>query len=368
MALAALREGRFGNEDLEAILDACDFRNPKKRPGVHGGEEERRCVIGYYAYGEVPRGDTRNRARSQLAKYINQFLLHNGSSTSSSWTSLSITYNTPAHVHTDKNNLPGSDNVVRTGGKHRGGGLWVAQSKGEIYRQDANGEPTPGSILETKGKVTNSIPNTSTRASPGRAIGGVWLPTLQGVFPTPRRRQRRCFKSFCSRCLRRRTSKTFATTTSTGFLNYSEGRPRRTMQRNLWKKTAALCVMMATSMATMDLYARDYVEPRGRPKVALLEIGGVEATCYATGVCNDNIDVAEPLFYNDLKWADLVQSCGFGPIETATIRQEPAELWLHVSQAWICSEIKEDAERAIDRQLREGRQVVLQRVTGERAL
>ena len=102
--------------------------------------------------------------------------------------------------------------------------------------------------------------------------------------------------------------------------------------------------MMATSLTTMDLYARDYVEPRARPKVALLEIGGVEATCYATGVCNESIDVAEPLFYSDLQWAERMRQCDFGPIETATIRQEPAELWLHVSQAWICSETKKDAE------------------------
>ena len=153
-----------------------------------------------------------------------------------------------------------------------------------------------------------------------------------------------------------------------GQQNPTEGRPRRTTQRALWKNAATLCVMMATSATTMDLYARDYVEPRVRPKVALLEIGGVEATCYATGVCNDSIDVAEPLFYDDLQWAERMQQCDFGPIETATIRQEPAELWLHVSQAWICSETKRDAEKAIDRQLREGRQVVLQREPGERAL
>ena len=369
MALTALRERRFGNEDLEAILDACDFHNSKKRPGVHGGEEERRCVIGYYAYGKFHGVTRETGARSQLAKYINQFLLHNGPSTSTSWTSLSITYNTPAHVHTDKNNFPGSDNVVWTGGEHRGGGLWVAQSKGEIYRQDANGEPTPGNILETKGKVTRFNPKHKHASEPWEGNRWSVVAYVARSYPYASKTSKKVLQKLLFPVPTAKNLKDFRDNNLNKVpQQLPEGRPRRTTQRNLWKNTAALCVMMATSMATMDLYAQDHVEPRGRPKVALLEIGGVEATCYATGVCNDNIDVAEPLFYNDLKWADRVESCGLGPIETATIRQEPAELWLHVSQAWICSETKEDAEKAIDRQLREGRQVVLQRVAGERAL
>ena len=369
MALTALRERRFGNEDLEAILDACDFHNSKKRPGVHGGEEERRCVIGYYAYGKFHGVTRETGARSQLAKYINQFLLHNGPSTSTSWTSLSITYNTPAHVHTDKNNFPGSDNVVWTGDEHRGGGLWVAQSKGEIYRQDANGEPTPGNILETKGKVTRFNPKHKHASEPWEGNRWSVVAYVARSYPYASKTSKKVLQKLLFPVPTAKNLKDFRDNNLNKVpQQLPEGRPRRTTQRNLWKNTAALCVMMATSMATMDLYARDYVEPRGRPKVALLEIGGVEATCYATGVCNDNIDVAEPLFYNDLKWADRVESCGLGPIETATVRQEPAELWLHVSQAWICSETKEDAEKAIDRQLREGRQVVLQRVAGERAL
>ena len=126
MAQAALHEGRFENKDLEEILDACSFHNPKKRPGVHGEGEERRCVIGYYAYGKFHGVTRETGTRSKLAKYINQFLLHNGQDANPSWTSLSITYNTPSYVHTDKNNLPGSDNVIWTGGEHRGGELWVA--------------------------------------------------------------------------------------------------------------------------------------------------------------------------------------------------------------------------------------------------
>ena len=77
MAQAALHEGRFENKDLEEILDACNFHNPKKRPGVHGEGEERRCVIGYYAYGKFHGVARETGARSKLAKYINQFLLHN---------------------------------------------------------------------------------------------------------------------------------------------------------------------------------------------------------------------------------------------------------------------------------------------------
>ena len=235
----------------------------------------------------------------------------------------------------------------------------MAQSRGETYRRDTNGEPIPGSILETKGKVTKFNPKLKHASEPWQGNRWSVVAYVARSFHTRRRHPRRCCRSSSSRCPTPRDLKDFHNNNlNKGQQNPAEGRPRRTTQRALWKNAAALCVMMATSMTTMDLYARDYVEPRVRPKVALLEIGGVEATCYATGVCNDSIDVAEPLFYNDLQWAERMQQCDFGPIETATIRQEPAELWLHVSQAWICSETKRDAEKAIDRQLRDGRQVV----------
>ncbi|CAE7790778.1 GIP, partial [Symbiodinium necroappetens] len=335
MAQTALREGRFDNKDLEEILDACDFHNPKKRPGVHGEGEERRCVIGYYAYGKFHGVTRETGARSKLAKYINQFLLHNG----------------------------------QDAREHRGGELWVAQSRGETYRRDTNGEPTPGNILETKGKVTKFNPKHKHASEPWQGNRWSVVAYVARSFPHASKTSKKVLQKLQFPVPNTKDLKVFHDNNlSKGQQTPTEGRPRRTTQRDLWKNAAALCVMMATSMTTMDLYARDYVEPRVRPKVALLEIGGVEATCYATGVCNDSIDVAEPLFYNDLQWAERMQECDFGPIETATIRQEPAELWLHVSQAWICSETKKDAEKAIDRQLREGRQVVLQREPGERAL
>ncbi|OLP97775.1 Copia protein [Symbiodinium microadriaticum] len=310
MAQAALHEGRFKNKDLEEILDACNFHNPKKRPGVHGEGEERRCVIGYYAYGKFHGVTRETGARSKLAKYINQFLLHNGQDASPSWTSLSITYNTPSYMHTDKNNLPGSDNTIWTGGEHRGGELWVAQSRGETYRQDTNGEPVPGNILETKGKVTRFNPKHKHASEPWQGNRWSVVAYVARSFPHASKTSKKVLQKLQFPVPNARDFKDFHNNNlNKGQQTPTEGRPRRTTQRALWKNAAALCVMTATSTTTMDLYARDYVEPRVRPKVALLEIGGVEATCYATGVCNDNIDVAEPLFYNDLQWAERMQQC-----------------------------------------------------------
>ncbi|CAE7821075.1 KdelR [Symbiodinium sp. CCMP2456] len=369
MACRALRERRFSNKDLEDILNACEFPDNKKRPGVHGEGEGHRCVLGYYAFGKF-HGITRQTGeRSNLTKYVNQFLLRNGCDPTAAWTSLSITYNAPATIHTDKNNLPGSENVVWTGGDHRGGGLWVAQSNGTNYRRDANGEAVPGHIIETKNKVTKFDPKRKHASEPW--CGERWsvvgyvarsLPyasktsrklLTQLGFPVPTAANMKDFRN-------NNLAKAAPSITST--------RPRRTAQRGLWRNIATVFSLMTTTLAAMDLCVREHVEPRTRPRVAMLEIGGVEATCYATGVCADTIDVAEPLFYEDLQWAERVESCGFGPIETAMIRREPAELWLHVSQAWTHPEIKADAESAISRQLHEGRRVVLQREQGEQAL
>ena len=369
MARRALLEGRFSDEDLTAILDACEFGHQRRRPGVHVQGEEERCVLGYNAFGKFHGVTKRTGVWSYLTRYVNKFLQTRGHDAGATWTSLSISLNAPAEVHTDRNNLPGSYNVMWTGGQHHGGGLWIADGEGKVLRRDSNGETVPGRTLETKGNVTTCDPKRKHASEPWTGRRWSVVAYVARSFP------------YASKVSRRVLSKLgFPTPDATDIRRFRQVeeashqrgtttmRPRRSVQRGLWKNVAAIYMMMTTALATMDSFAKEYVEPRVGPNVALLEVGDVTATCHLVGLCPENIEVAEPILYNDLDGADELPDCNLGPIEVGTIKHEPGELWVHVSRDWLVPTIKDDVERAIERQLRDGRSVVLQRSHEEPAL
>ncbi|CAE7207103.1 GIP [Symbiodinium sp. CCMP2592] len=362
MARRALQEERFGDEDVETILDACEFGHRRDRPGVHAQGVEERCVLGYYAFGKFHGVTKRSGAWSYLTRYLNRFLQVRCGAASSTWTSLSICLNAPAGIHTDRTNLPGSLNVMWTGGQHRGGGLWIADKEGTEIRRDDNGEYVAGKIIETKGRITSFDPKCKHASEPwtGRrwsVVGYVArsFPYASKVskrvlskldFPVPTATDLRCFRE---------------ANVSNHQRESNSRRPRKSVQRGLWKNAAAISMMMTTALATMSSFAMEYTEPRAKPRVAILEVGDVTATCYAAGICPEGGSVAEPMLYSDLEYADKLTDCNFGPIEVGTIKHEPGELWLHVTRDWLATDVKEDAEQAMDRQLRDGRSVVLQR-------
>ncbi|CAE7496514.1 GIP [Symbiodinium sp. CCMP2592] len=345
LARRALREERFGNEDLEEILDACGFGHKRDRPGVHTQGVEERCVLGYYAFGKFHGVTKRSGGWSYLTRYINRFLQVRCGTTSSTWTSLSICLNAPAGIHTDRNNLPGSFNVMWTGGEHRGGGLWIADKAGTETRRDANGEYVTGKVIETKGRITSFDPKCKHASEPWAGRRWSVVGYVARSFPYASKVFKRVLSKLdfpvptAPECQQPPTRERFEET--------EKERPTRTLEE-------CGCNFDDDDHRTgHDDFVRD--------GVAILEVGDVTATCYAAGICPEGVGVADPLLYTDLDYVDKLVECNFGPIEVSTIKHEPGELWLHVTRDWLAADIKEDAEQAMDRQLRDGRSVVLQR-------
>ncbi|CAE7037715.1 GIP [Symbiodinium sp. CCMP2592] len=366
-AQAGVKESSYDDRTLERILSLYDIKDRNKRPGVHH-EGDNRSVLGYYAFGKFHGVTKKTMEWPNLARYLNKFFLERkGGHHDYSWTSLSITRNSPAGIHTDRNNMPGSRNLMWTGGDHSGGKLWIADEKGTVPRREEDDIYIYGMHVDPKGRIVEFDPKQkhasetwsgerwSVVAYVARSIPHASKSaknTLKDVgFPVPTAGDLKDYK--------RRNHLDNKSTTE------GQRRPRRSMRQSLWKNVAAICVMMATATSVMDLYVRENIMPRREPNVAILEVGDVRATCTVVGHCENYLDVAEPLLYEDLANADQLEEMGVGPVETATLRHEPGELWVHVTKDWEDERVYRDIEEAADHQLRGGRAVVFQRGGGD---
>ena len=118
--------------------------------------------------------------------------------------------------------------------------------------------------------------------------------------------------------------------------------------------------MMALALSVMeDATGENYDIRASIPTTALLEIGGVDATC-RLATYETQLNLAEPILLEDLIDNDHPTDADFGYVETATIRHAPGELWIHVKNEWTDDHVFEDVMEAVERQLRAGRGVIFQ--------
>ena len=147
-------------------------------------------------------------------------------------------------------------------------------------------------------------------------------------------------------------------------------RPKRSTRKKLWNTAAALSVMFATLAQTLEQVALEAEFSGSQPTTAILEVGGYSATCDAVERCGPTLSVAEHMLMDDLYDAyiqtkedeDMVD-VGMGPVEIALVKANPGKFWVHMTDEWVDDGYL-DIMAAVDRQLREGRAVVLQKDDG----
>ena len=375
-AAGALREQDFSYERISEILLQYDFEKcPVRRQGIHLNTGGTRVAFGYYAYGSF-KGVCKNSARwASLTRYLNGFLIEHAGGEGrerASWSAITVLSNCPASLHTDKNNLKGSSNYVTSWGDGSGGGLWIERQGGGTWRRGPDGQEIEGEVLDTNRQVWEFDPRLRHASEP--ATGHRWTiaaytprtypdanktekKLLRGLgFPLPTaaevreaRRRHEAWKGSRETVIGQPSS-TFPTS-----------RPRRSQRRAMWKTVAFLSVMYSTAMSAMGQATLEAVPMGSFPDTALLEIGGLSATCRAGEYCGEHVRVVEPILPEDLLHNDHPKDLPFGYVETAVIRHRPGQLWVHASTVMKDLAIYSDIVEAIGRQLGEGRAVVMER-------
>ncbi|CAE7239520.1 RE1 [Symbiodinium natans] len=332
LAAQGLRDEDFRTETLLAILEKYNFSD------LHGGQRPRvlthgREPVDRGAHGAF-KGITRKTLKwPLLLRYVNAFLgddWEHGDGRRAdrdrrSWTSLSISHNVPSEMHTDKNNLKGSRNYTLCVGEYEGGGLWLEQPGGGVWRRGPHADEVEGIVIDNKDQLCEFDPRLRHASQPW--TGNRWSITA-----------------------------------------YTKGReeaPLRSQRKKVRRKAAALSVLLATAISVFTGVCCDTLPERMSPSNALLEVGGISATCRLAEFCPQTVNIAEPITLDDLLDNDHPEDASFGLVEAAVMREEPGELWIHVREEWTDTNIYEDMMEAIETQLRSRRAVIFQRALEE---
>ena len=162
----ASRQVRF--DDASAVRRDGEDEDEAPRDGAHAkhyehhedfescssgldNDEGGRCNLGCYAYGTFKGISRKTSQWPNLTRYLNAFLAdHVGEAQSrATWTSLALLSNCPTAVHTDKNNLKGSHNFLVSFGIGNGGGVWVQEPGGGVWRRGKDGQEVEGRVMDT---------------------------------------------------------------------------------------------------------------------------------------------------------------------------------------------------------------------------
>ena len=370
-------EGDYCPETIAAILTKYEFPDQgKRRQGIHGLGGGTRCTLGYYAHGKFHGICKKTLRWPELVQYLNGYLKQFDSEPHDrrpSWTSLSIVHNLPCSMHVDRNNLKGSRNYTSCVGKFSGGQLWVEAPGGGLWRRDQNGEEEiEGMPLDGYNKLCCFDPRR--RHMVESWSGDRWSITgfTARSFPSATKEEKRILRNAgfalpTNAELRKWNDEEkmaehpSSTTFSSRPGSTNEMSVPRSRRKKLLKNAGALHVMMVTALAVMTRVGETYATPPTLPSISLLEVGGVSATCRLAEYGGNHIQVAEPILLEDLIENDHPEDVGFGYVETAVLRAEPGELWVHVRKEWADDGIYDDVMEAVDTQLRAGRGVVFQK-------
>ena len=379
LASRRLEEKDFSYAAVQEILRHYSFKDRhQRRQGIHGQPEEGdRATFGYFAYGTFKGITKRTLQWPSLTTYLNNFLLeHTGGDQTGTpaptWTSLALLHNLPAAIHADKNNVKGSHNFVVSFGDGPGGGMWVQEPNGGVWKRDGRGQEIEGRILETHEQGWEFDPRLQHCTEPFRGerwfLAGFTARTfpeankeekkllLEMGFPAPNKGQIKA-----SREREQMLATTPPTSSSTTHGQSSSTRPIRSHRKRLRKTAAALSVLLTTVLFTMTEAAHRELLPRPTPETPLLEIGGVSATCRLAEYGIGGGSLAEPIVVEDILHSDHPTDLGIGHLETATMRHQPGQLWIHVREEFGNEDIYHDLVEAVSYQLGSGRGVVFEK-------
>ena len=379
LARQRLQEGNYSYEAVQEILRHYNFKDRhQRRQGIHGQPEEGdRATFGYFAYGTFKGITKRTLQWPSLTTYLNNFLLEQVGGTQAdapepTWTSLALLHNLPAAMHADKNNVKGSHNFVVSFGSGEGGGMWIQQPNGGVWRRDRQGHEVEGRVLETHEQGWEFDPRLQHCTEPFRGerwfLAGFTARTfpeankeekrnLQGLgFPIPNKAQLKVA----------RNQEHLPDTTSTTTLGACSGpksslKPPRSHRKRLRKTVAALSVLLTTVLFTMTEAVHRELLPRSTPETPLLEIGGVSATCRLAEYGMGDGPLAEPIVVEDVLHNNHPDDLNIGYIEAATMRHQPGQLWVHVREEFGVEDVYKDLVEAISYQLGSGRGVVFEK-------
>ena len=351
----AMEEGDFTYERLERVLQDTNLKAGRRiRKKVHGPETSERYVFGLYGYGPFKGICRETLRRPNFTKYLNEFLRHHllpdhGQPT---WSSFTIVRNAKGAMHVDANNMVDSENYVTGFGSYEGGGVWVQETGGGTWRRHPNRE-------EIEGKVHDIYHKTICFGPKKLHMGEAWTGDRYSLIAYTTRTVFEITKSERTAMIslgfplpeksKRRHSPPPPTTRRT---------PRRSTRKGLWKRAAQLSSVLATITAALQNQAEAHTITRPTaPSTAIMEVGGVTATCEAANVLGKDATISEPVLWEDMADTEIFEDKSLAMM---CMQQAPSELWVHLDQGHI-ETFKEKVWEAVNSQLHDGRIVVFEK-------
>ncbi|CAE7582602.1 RE1 [Symbiodinium sp. CCMP2592] len=341
--------------------------------------EAKRCNLGYYAYGTFKGVGRRTTEWPKLTTYLNEFLADcigesghgQGRAT---WAALALLGDIPTGVHTDRNNLKGSFNYLVSFGSGNGGGVWIQEKGGGTWRRSGNGQEIEGRIVDAHEQGWEFDPRLAHATEP--FDGERWF--LAGYtprsFPEASKSERKILNDLKFpvptkaeiREIKKRDD--YAIDIPEKEIAHEGGsgsRPKRSVRKGIRRTAMMLSVLFTTAISTMCGVVRDALPAHVSPATAILEVGGLSATCRLAeyDICGDHL--VEPLLPEDVLSNDHPEDLGIGYIEAAVVRHRPGQLWIHMIIEWGCDAVFRDLVEAISYQLGRGQAVVLEREVEE---
>eukprot|EP00439_Symbiodinium_sp_Y106_P045755 s2167_g5.t2 len=271
-----------------------------KRTAIHGDTRDNaRYVFGYYAHGGFGGICRKSFELPTLVEYLNKFLMvqvHDDLGVAGKWNAINVLRNAPTKVHTDNNNYANTVNYSLSTGPYVGGELWIQQPGGGVWKEGKGGDRIEGTYLDNYQKATMIDPKRQHAVEE-------WSGTRWALV------------AYTTRNVMNANSCEREALHQLGF-------QRSNRVSGLWKRAAELSVLFTTLTTADENYANEeyQVKPTS-PKVAMLEIGDVTATCYAADVLEDRIDIAEPVLWEDYEWRRRT-----GHLDGVE------QLWIHVDE------------------------------------
>ncbi|CAE7227655.1 RE2, partial [Symbiodinium sp. CCMP2592] len=333
--------------------------------------EGKRCNLGYYAYGTFKGVGRRTTEWPKLTTYLNEFLADcvgesghgQGRAT---WAALALLGDIPTGIHTDRNNLKGSFNYLVSFGSGNGGGVWIQEKGGGTWRRSGNGQEIEGRIVDAHEQGWEFDPRLAHATEP--FDGERWF--LAGYtprsFPEASKSERKILNDLKFpvptkaeiREIKKRDDYAIDTPEKeVAHKGGSSSRPKRSVRKGIRQTAMMLSVLFTTAISTMCGVVRDALPAHVSPETAILEVGGLSATCRLAeyDICGDHL--VEPLLPEDVLSNDHPEDLGIGYIEAAVIRHRPGQLWIHMLPEWGCDAVFRDLVEAVSYQLGRGQAV-----------
>ncbi|CAE7236343.1 Faim2, partial [Symbiodinium sp. KB8] len=309
----------FSHETLTTILESVfgpegelfPRKGASSRPTAFGENDDpsRRVSLGYYGHGSFRGICHRTPDYASLSLYLKYYI--RSRRPEARWTSMCISLDHKANVHTDRNNLKGTYNYVTCGGSYVGGGVWCESDKSpaggggkQKNIKDEKDRTVPGIVHPTKGEVA-MFRGDRRRATEDWSGGHRWMVacfTSRAIVESTKQKKKRLRQwGYPVPDLRhltpdRKTLKTFHDDIKDN--PAPKLFPKYSTRKSMWKTA---------------------IRASGS---ALFEIGGNKQTLEIAGV--DGMDFVEPL-----DWKDLEGSDSKGKIRDALGTLRPGVLWLH---------------------------------------